>query len=109
MSEYQVKYEHRFVENLKHYASLKSRIKKKVERIIDNPYFNTEPLIDLSGKLNLKGCRSSRIDRNFGIIFIICEECRYIEKVEYCFCEGLSDKTIVFLTVGTHEAAYAME
>jgi len=28
---------------------------------------------------------------------------------EYCFCEDLSDETIVFLTVGPHDRAYAMK
>ena len=32
--------------------------------------------------------------RNFRIIFVVCE--------------GLPDKTVVFLTVGPHERAYAM-
>ena len=29
-------------------------------------------------------------------------ECRF------CFCEGLPDETVVFLTLGPHEQAYAM-
>jgi hypothetical protein len=44
---------------------------------------------DLSGRLDLRGCRS-------------VAECRF------CFCEGLPDKTVVFLTVGPHDRAYTM-
>ncbi|MCI5131766.1 MAG: hypothetical protein D3904_09620, partial [Candidatus Electrothrix sp. EH2] len=63
-----------FVRNLKRYSSCKARIRKKAERILDDPYRNTESLVDAAGWLNLKGCRSSRIDRNFRIVFVICEE-----------------------------------
>jgi len=34
------------------------------------------------------------VTRNFRIIFVVCE--------------GLPDKTVIFLTVGPHERAYAM-
>lgn len=56
----------------------------------------------------MRSCRSARIDRNFRVIFVICEECRPLSSCEYCFCEGLSDKTILFLTVGPHDKAYDM-
>ncbi|MCI5191240.1 MAG: hypothetical protein D3905_15940, partial [Candidatus Electrothrix sp. AS4_5] len=85
------------------------RIRKKAERILDDPYRNTEALADAAGRLNLKGCRSSRIDRNFRIVFVICEECRTIPDCEFCFCEDFSDKTVVFLTVAPHDRAYAVK
>ncbi len=89
-------------------SSLKAQIRKKVERLLENPYHNTEVLADSSSKLNLTDCRSARIDRNFRIIFVICEECRAISDCEFCFCENFADKTVVFLTLGPHDAAYAM-
>lgn len=58
--------------------------------------------------LDLRGCRSVRVTRNFRIIFVICEECRHVPQCCFCFCEGLPDETVVFLTVGPHERAYAM-
>ena len=109
MTEYEAVYEKQFVRNLRRYSSLKERIRKKAENIIDNPYHNTEPLTDASGKLDLTGCRSARVDRNFRIIFVICEECRNLNDCEFCFCDNFSDKTIVFLTVGPHDKAYAMK
>lgn len=109
MSDYEAVYEERFVKNLRRYSSMREPIKKRIERVIKNPYHNTEFLGDVSGKLNLIGCRSARIDRNFRIIFVICEECRNIENCEFCFCEDLQDKTVVFLTVGPHDKAYAMK
>lgn len=45
---------------------------------------------------------------NFRIVFVICEECRRVPECRFCFCEGLSDETVVFLTVGPHDRAYAM-
>ena len=109
MSEYIAKYEKQFTQNLKRYSSLKQRIKRCVDRVMDDPCSHTEFLGDISGKLNLKGCRSARIDRNFRIIFVICEECRHIAQCEYCFCDNLPDNTILFLTVGPHDKAYAMK
>ncbi|GAK60377.1 hypothetical protein U27_00268 [Candidatus Vecturithrix granuli] len=109
MNPYLPKYEKLFYRNLQRYASLRDRIQRCVERVIADPYSQTEFLGDVTGKLNLKGCRSIRINRNFRIIFVICEECRRIPGCEYCFCEGLPDNTVVFLTVGPHEKAYDMK
>ena len=109
MSEYEAKYEELFLNNLKRYRSLRQNIKRRVDRVIANPYHNTEALGDMSTKLNLRGCRSARVDRNFRIVFVICKECREIPECEFCFCDDLPDKTIVFLTVGPHDSAYAMK
>ena len=109
MAEYEDVYEKQFLRNLRRYASLKARIRKRIERLLENPYANTEALADPGGKLNLVGCRSARIDRNFRLIFIICEECRGIPECEYCFCDDYPEKTIVFLTVGPHDKAYSVK
>ena len=109
MSDYEAVYEEKFVLNLRRYSSIRKNIKRRVERVLSDPYQNTETLADASGKLNLRGCRSARVDRNFRIIFVICEECRKIPECEYCFCDGLKDKTVVFLTVGPHDKAYAIK
>ncbi len=109
MADYQAVYEKRFVKNITRCNSLHQQFRRCVDRVIDDPYTQTEFLGDVSGKLNLKGCRSARIDRNFRILFVICEECRRIPRCEYCFCENLPDNTIVFLTVGPHDKAYAMK
>lgn len=102
-------YEERFVENLRHYSNMRQQIKRRINRVPADPFASTEFLSDLSGKLNLRGCRSARIDRNFRVIFVACEECRKIPDCQFCFCEGLDDKTVVFLTVGPHDRAYAMK
>ncbi|MEA3361529.1 MAG: hypothetical protein U9R17_19270 [Thermodesulfobacteriota bacterium] len=109
MSDYEVAYEEIFVRNVRRYSSIRQNIKRRVEKVLSDPYQNTEDLVDFSGKLNLRGCRSARIDRNFRIIFVICEECRYIPECEYCFCDDLPDKTLIFLTVGPHDRAYALK
>ena len=108
MNDFTAIYEERFVQNLQRYASVRQRIKRRVDRLLSDPYTNTEFLSDTRGKLNLRGCRSARVDRNFQIVFVICEECRHIPEREFCFCEGLEDRTIVFLTVGPHDRAYAI-
>ena len=54
MSSYGAVYEKQFVRNLKRYSSFKARIRKKAERILDDPYRNTEDLADAAGRLNLK-------------------------------------------------------
>ena len=109
MNDYEAVYEKLFVKNLRRYASLKKQVRRCIDRVLNDPYYNTEQLVDSAGKLNLAGCRSSRIDRNFRVIFVICEECRLISDCEYCFCEGLTDRTVVFLTVGPHDKAYEMK
>jgi mRNA-degrading endonuclease RelE of RelBE toxin-antitoxin system len=109
VSEYDAVYEDRFTQNLRRYSSKRQSIKRRIDRVLENPYHNTEFLGGVSGKLNLIGCRSARIDRNFRVIFVTCEECRNIQECEFCFCEGLLDKTVVFLTVGPHDKAYAIK
>jgi mRNA-degrading endonuclease RelE of RelBE toxin-antitoxin system len=109
VSDYEAVYEEKFKRNLRRYSSKRKNIKQRVERVLADPYQDTEFLTDLSGKLNLKGCRSTRIDRNFRIIFVICEECRKIPECEYCFCNVLDDKMVVFLTVGPHDKAYVIK
>jgi mRNA-degrading endonuclease RelE of RelBE toxin-antitoxin system len=108
VNSYEAVYEELFARNLQKHSSLKARIRKKVAKILENPYHNTEILANSSSRLNLIGCRSARIDRNFRIIFVICEECRAVPDCEFCFCESLADKTVLFLTLGPHDAAYAM-
>ncbi len=109
MSEYGVVYEEQFRQNLRRYASVRDQIQRRAKRVLADPYANTEYLDDASGKLDLRGCRSARVDRNFRLIFVICEECRRVPECQYCFCEGLPDKTVVFLTVGPHDRAYALK
>ncbi len=106
MSEYIAVYEKQFIDNLKRYAAMKKQIKQRVEKVLQNPYANTELLADANGKLNLIGCRSIRIDRNFRAIFVVCEECIEIPTSEYCFCDDLNSQTIIFLTVAPHDKAY---
>ncbi len=108
MNEYHAFYEGRFARNLSRYSNIRQRIKRRVEQILKNPYDRTERLGQVSGGLDLRGCRSARVGRNFRLIFVICEECRYIQACQYCLCEGREDKTIVFLTVGPHNRAYTM-
>jgi len=109
VSEYGVVYEEQFRLNLRRYASVRDQIQRRAERVLADPYVSTEYLDDTSGKLDLRGCRSARVDRNFRLIFVICEECRRVPECQYCFCEGLPDKTVVFLTVGPHDRAYALK
>ena len=109
MNEYKPIFEATFVRNLRHYGALRKQIQRRVDRILATPYHNTELLADDPSGLNLVGCRSARVDRNFRIIFVICTECRQVPECEYCFCDARADQTVVFLTVGPHDQAYAME
>jgi len=97
-----------FTKNYARYKSMQARIDRRMARVLENPYHNTERLGHKPGQANLRGCRSARIDRNFRLVFVICEECRAVPECEYCFREGLPDQTVVFLTVGSHERAYAL-
>lgn len=109
MAEYTDFYEERFRRNLDVYAHIRARLERKIKQILRNPYLNTERLGAVGKGLNLRGCRSAHIDRNFRIIFVICEECRKVRGCQYCFCEGLADHAVVFLTFGPHKRAYQMK
>lgn len=109
MADYAEYYEDRFRRNLSRYPQLRERLARLTQRIARDPYHNTEQLSGQPGSLDLRGCRSCRIDRNFRVVFVICEECRQITECRYCFCQGLPDKSVVFLTFGPHRLAYAMK
>jgi Txe/YoeB family toxin of Txe-Axe toxin-antitoxin module len=109
VTDYAEFYEERFHRNLSRYPQLRERLARLTRRIAHDPYHNSEPLGVQPGGLDLRGCRSFRIDRNFRIVFVVCEECRRIPACRYCYCEGLSDKSVVFLTFGPHRLAYAMK
>jgi len=105
---YQVELTPLFRRNLRRYRSMRKQIQRHVNQVLDDPYRNTERLGQIPGGLDLRGCRSIRVTRNFRIIFVVCGECRRVPECQFCFCEGLPDKAVVFLTVGPHERAYAM-
>ena len=109
MNEYSQVFEEQYHSNAKRYASLRERIKKRIDQILADPYQNTEQLGFPPGGLNLRGCRSAHIGRNFRIIFVVCEECRREPDCQFCFCEGRTDNTVVFLNIGPHDKAYAMQ
>ena len=109
MSQYEVAaYESRFLKDLRRYRGLRKQIQRHVEQVLANPYQGTERLGRKARSPDLSGCRSIRVTRNFRIIFVVCEECRQVPECQFCFCVGLPDRTVVFLTVGPHERAYAM-
>ena len=108
MAEYADFYEERFRRNLDVYGHIRARLERKIKQILRNPY-HTEALGAVDKGLDLRGCRSARIDRNFRIIFVICEECRKVPGCQYCFCEGLADRAVVFLTFGPHKRAYQIK
>ena len=105
---YQVELTPLFRMNLRRYRSMRKQIQRHVNQVLDDPYRNTERLGRIPGGVDLRGCRSIRATRNFRIIFVVCGECRRVPECQLCFCEGLPDKAVVFLTVGPHERAYAM-
>ncbi|MFQ5812580.1 MAG: type II toxin-antitoxin system RelE/ParE family toxin [Anaerolineae bacterium] len=108
MSRYQPVFEDLFVRNQRRYRSLRKQIQRRVDQVLDDPYTGTERLGRIPGRLDLRGCRSVHVTRNFRIIFVVCEECRQAPGCRFCFCEGLQDKAVVFLTVGPHEKAYSL-
>jgi len=67
VSNYNAVYESKFRKNMNRYASLRERLKRRIKRLLDTPYANTEKLDDIGDQLNLRSCRSARLDRNFRI------------------------------------------
>jgi mRNA-degrading endonuclease RelE of RelBE toxin-antitoxin system len=75
--------------NLRRYRSMRKQIQRHVNQVLDDPYRNTERLGQTPGGLDLRGCRSIRVTRNFRIIYVVCGECRRVPECQFCFCEGL--------------------
>lgn len=105
-------YKSLFGEDVKTHASIKKQIEKKVLSILEDPYYNTEAL-EKKGEHDLRGLRSKRVDKNFRIIFAICEECKKLfpEKDKPCrYCDpGLPEKAVIFFTVRPHKIVYKEE
>ena len=107
MSQYEVAYESRFLKDLRRYRSLRKQIQRHIAQVLADPYQGTERLGYRTGGLDLRGCRSVRVTRNFRILFVICEECRQVPECQFCYCEGLTDRTVVFLSRTTRESIFA--
>jgi len=101
----------RFDENFKRYAAMKKQIEKKIRAILADPYHNTEAL-QKRPHGDLRGIRSKRIDRNFRILFAICEECRVMlpDLHDKRACRSCDPKfpgnTVVFFAVQPHDVVY---
>ena len=106
---YKPVYKQQFADDVQTYSSMKKQIEKKVLAILESPYHNTEALEKKEGH-DLQGLRSKRIDKNFRIIFAICEECKKLfpDKERPCrFCEpDLPAKTVIFFNVRPHKIVY---
>lgn len=104
-------YKPSFGKSIKKYQSMKKQIENKILAILKDPYYNTEQLTDKRGH-DLRGLRSKRIDRNFRVIFGICEECLKLQlddkNINICVdcSDDLDEKTVIFLAIGPHEDAY---
>ena len=105
-------YTPRFSKNYHRYTNLQNRIDRTLQGILKHPYQKTEALQFKEGH-DLRGLRSARIGRNFRIIFTILEElkeipCEFRTLLE-SYLKEYPKETVVFLTVGPHEAAYRMK
>ena len=50
-------------------SSLRQRIQQRVQQILTDPYDRIERLGRISGGLDLRGCRSARVDRKLSVNF----------------------------------------
>ncbi len=51
-----------FRKNLRRYRSMRKQIQRHVGQVLDDPYRNTKRLGQIPGGLDLRGCRSIRVD-----------------------------------------------
>ena len=89
---------------LKKYPHLKTPFEKKKDYIIQNPLQLGEPL-----KGTLNGLRSFPLQKNFIIIYLICDECRKLnqEFLNKCTqCGQIPQNSVIFLLFGPHDYAY---
>ena len=99
----QVKFEKAFVKALKKHASIKKHVENKVRMIMEFPLIG-EPL-----KGNFRGFYSCPVERNFIIIYLVCDGCRKksdADTVACADCSDTQDDTIKFVLLGTHDEAY---
>ena len=103
---YKPQYTRRFLKDLKRYASLRKQVKKKIERILKDPFASSEILT--RKRTDWRGKRSQRVTRNFRIFFVICDEClkRSFKRRGYNACAGCektgSDSMVIFFAFGPH-------
>ena len=108
MNEHQAHFEDRFIQNRDRHSNLSKFIQRRINRILEDPYTSTELLRQVPNGLDLRGYRSARVDRNFRVIFVICDEYQHIKGRQFSACEGKEDEAVIFVTVGTHDRAYAL-
>ena len=111
-SGYQDFYTPTFSKNYQRFGNIRKRVDKRIDKILSNPFEETEPLEYKEGK-DLRGLRSTRIDRNFRIIFCIWEEyqkkaSKALPLLPQAMQETLPHHCVIFLTVGPHEKAYQL-
>jgi mRNA-degrading endonuclease RelE of RelBE toxin-antitoxin system len=103
---YEPEYTKRFLRDLRRYASLRKRVKKQIERILEDPLASSKLLT--KKRTDWRGKRSQRVTRNFRVFFVICDEClkRSFKRKGYNACTGCektgSDNTVIFLAFGPH-------
>jgi len=89
---------------LKKYSGIKKTVRKKIEKLLDNPLGFGEPL-----KYDLEGLSSFPVKRSFIVVYVYCRECRMkgYQRLNGCpDCAQTSDETIKFLTLAPHDSAY---
>ncbi|MBI4738692.1 hypothetical protein HY772_03895 [Candidatus Woesearchaeota archaeon] len=92
---------------LKKYPHLKEPFRKKKDYILQNPLQLGEPL-----KGNLNGLRSFPLQKNFIIIYLVCEECRRLKQETFNQCTGcgrIPANSVIFLLFGPHDEAYYLD
>jgi len=78
----------RFAKAYRRYKNLRHRVDRKMGQVLADPYAGTERLGKVPGGMDLRGCRSIRVTRNFRIIFVVCEECRRVPNVSSASVKG---------------------
>jgi Txe/YoeB family toxin of Txe-Axe toxin-antitoxin module len=88
MSRYQCVLEDRFVRNQRRYRSLQEHIQRHVDQVLDDPYRGTERLGKRAGGLDLRGCRSVRVTRNFRIILSFARSAAACQSAAFASARG---------------------
>jgi addiction module RelE/StbE family toxin len=100
----EARFETAFLKAVKKHSSIKKLVKAKVDMILQNPVALGEPL-----RGNWQGFYLCPVKRNFIIIYLFCEACRKKsdDVVVLCSdCPDTPDRTIKFVLLGPHDAAY---
>ena len=104
-----------FKECLRSYENnlqLKKRVQSVVDRILENPKFQSHFLDKIRG-IDLRGKRRRHVSGNYVLIYTICDECILLKHQVFNNCANICDETlkkrVIFFAFDKWDDIYSRE